>query len=366
MQSASSVLTDQFADILGRLPAGLDLDRLAAETKAIQRKREVVDGASLLRLALARGPGGLSLRQTSAWASMLGIAELSNPGVKYRLNQAADFLAALVERLLAAKAPGADLRWPGRILRLADGTCVSKPGSQGADWRIHGVFDLGRGGFSHLELTDQHGAEALERGAPLAGEIRIGDRNYARAPVLHRFLSQSGAKADFIVRVGWNALELKTGKGKPFDLIEYLQGLPAGTKPHQVKLSAAAGRDKPAMALRLIIQRKTPEAAEATRLTLRRAAVRKGRKLDPRSLVAAEFMILGTSLPSKGYSATAVVAVYRLRWQIELAFKRLKSLLHVDQLPTRTECGSRTWLYAHLILALLCDDLSQDFLEASP
>ena len=88
--------------------------------------------------------------------------------------------------------------------------------------------------------------------------------------------------------------------------------------------------------------------------------------LDPRSLIAAEFMILATSLPKSGYSAKAVLAAYRLRWQIELAFKRLKSLLHIDQLPTRTERGSQSWLYAHLILALLCDDLSQDFLESSP
>src|SRR5271168_857329 len=80
MQDAASVLTDGFGDLLGRLPAGLDLDRLALESKAIQRRREVVDGAGLLRIALARGPGGLSLRQTAAWASMLGIAELSNPG----------------------------------------------------------------------------------------------------------------------------------------------------------------------------------------------------------------------------------------------------------------------------------------------
>ena len=85
-----------------------------------------------------------------------------------------------------------------------------------------------------------------------------------------------------------------------------------------------------------------------------------------RSLIAAEFMILATSLPKSGYSAKAILAVYRLRWQIELAFKRLKSLLHIDQLPTRTERGSQSWLYAHLILALLCDDLSQDFLESSP
>jgi Transposase DDE domain len=366
MQDVASVLTDQFAELLARFPADLDLDRLALETKAIQRRREVVDGAALLRIALARGPGGLSLRQTAAWASMLGVAELSNPGVKYRLNQATEFLAAVVERLLAAKAPGAELRWPGRSLRLADGTCVSKPGSTGTDWRIHGVFDLGRGGFSHLELTDQHGAEALGRGAPHPGEIRIGDRNYARASVLRRFRAESGGTADFIVRLGWNALQLSNPAGKPFDLIGYLQCLSPDPSPHEVNLRASVGGDEPKLAIRLIVQRKTPEATEATRSALRRAAARKGKTLDPRSLVAAEFVILATSLPRSGYSAKAVLAAYRLRWQIELAFKRLKSLLHIDRLPTRTARGSRSWLYAHLILALLCDDLSQDFLESSP
>ena len=164
-----------------------------------------------------------SLRQTAGWVSLLDIVELSNPGVHYRLQQAVAFLAAIIARLLAVKAPGARLRWPGRTLRLADGTCVSKPGSTGTDWCVHGVFDLGSGGFSHLELTDKPGAEALERGAPLAGEIRIGDRNYARVPALKRFLADAFGKADFIVRVGWNALQLNTPSGKPFDLIGYLQ-----------------------------------------------------------------------------------------------------------------------------------------------
>jgi len=107
--------------------------------------------------------------------------------------------------------------------------------------------------------------------------------------------------------------------------------------------------------------------------------------LDPRSLIAAGFVILATSLaaadypadqvlagrPSAGrqtkcWPADQVLAVYRLRWQIELAFKRLKSLLHIDKLPSVTERGARPWLYAHLILALLCDELSQDFLESFP
>jgi len=366
MQMSASVPTDQFSGLLKRLPAGLDLDTLARETKAIQRDRKIGGGANLLRLALARGPGGFSLRQSSGWVSLLAITELSNPGVHYRLKQAVAFLAALVALLLAAKVPGANLRWPGRTLRLSDGTCVSKPGSKGTDWRVHGVFDLGSGGFSHLELTDKHGAEALDRGAPAPGEIRIGDRNYARVPVLKRFLAEACGKADFIVRAGWNALQLTTPHGKAFDLISHLQNLPSGMKPHEVNVCGVAARSETALPLRLIIQRKTPEAAEATRLALRRAAIKKGKKLDPRSLIAAEYMIVVTSLPKKGYKAKDILAVYRLRWQIELAFKRLKSLLHMDKLPTRTEQTSRSWIYAHLILALLSDDVSQDFLDSSP
>jgi hypothetical protein len=108
MQNTASVPTDRFPDLLKRLPAGLDLDRLAPETKAIQRKREIGDGASLSRLALARGPGGFSPRQTAGWVSVPEIAELSNPGVHYRLKQAVAFLAALVGLLPAAKVPGAN------------------------------------------------------------------------------------------------------------------------------------------------------------------------------------------------------------------------------------------------------------------
>jgi hypothetical protein len=80
MQNTASVPADQFSDLLKRLPADLDLDALALEPK-IQRKRKIDGGANLLRLALARGPGGFSLRQTSGWVSLLEITELSNPGV---------------------------------------------------------------------------------------------------------------------------------------------------------------------------------------------------------------------------------------------------------------------------------------------
>jgi IS4 transposase len=51
----------------------------------------------------------------------------------------------------------------------------------------------------------------------------------------------------------------------------------------------------------------------------------------PRSVLAAGFMVLVTSLPA-AIPAGEICAAYRLRWQVELAFKRLKSLLHIDRL----------------------------------
>ncbi len=366
MSDLSALPATAFVEVLNRLPAGLDLDALAHETKALRRRREVACGADLLRLCLAHGPGGLSLRHTAAWAGLMAIADLSPPGLKYRLDQAAAFLAALVDRLVAAQAPGAVVGWPGRVLRLADATCLRKPGSRGTDWRVHAVFDLGRGGFSHLDLTDAHGAEALDRGAPVPGEIRIGDRNYARAPALKRLRTQSQGCADFLVRLGWNALSLSTRARQPFDLIAHLQTLPPDQEPHEVALLAAVGTDPAALEVRVIVQRKTPEATDAARTALRRAAAKRGKPLDPRSLIAAEFMILATSLPAPDYEAGAILAVYRLRWQIELAFKRLKSLLHIDQLPTHTASATRSWVYAHLVLALISDELSQDILASPP
>ena len=76
MQQTASFPADWFDALLVRLPSDLDLDALARETKAIERKRVLESGANLLRLSLARGPGGLSLSQTASWASLLGFSRV--------------------------------------------------------------------------------------------------------------------------------------------------------------------------------------------------------------------------------------------------------------------------------------------------
>ena len=364
MLEASHESIDHFPAFLARLPAELDLEALARSTRAFRRARGVRSGTDLLRLALAWACGGYSLQRVVAWAAEQDIAHLSDEALIQRLHGAVAYLEAVSQALLMQV--GVAPSWHGRVFRVADSTSLSKPASKGTDWRIHGVYDLGGGGFTHLEVTDGHGAEALDRGAPVAGEIRVADRGYANAQAWQRFLQTQSAGVDFIVRMRWNTIRLVDQAGGLFDIIAWLKDRPAESATHEITVWAQSGKHQPPIAIRLIARRKTPEAIAKAHKDLRQRASRKQTQLDPRSLVAADYLVLATSLPAATFPASEVLAGYRLRWQIELAFKRLKSLMNIDEIRTRSEPGTRCWLYAHLIVALLCDDLSQDVLESFP
>jgi hypothetical protein len=81
-----------------------------------------------------------------------------------------------------------------------------------------------------------------------------------------------------------------------------------------------------------------PEKAEIARKKVRRSGSKRQHKVGPCSTLAAGFMMLATSLPAD-IPASEICAVYRLRWHIELAFKRFKSLIRIDRIPTQTEAG---------------------------
>ena len=333
-----------------------------------QRGDGIPDGTTLFRLCLAHGPGGLSLQETAVWAHLEGLAELRSQSLNDRLRGSVGFLTAILQRLLAARSAGRPLLWAGRCLRIADGSSLSQPGSTGTDWRVHGVYDLGRGGFSHLEVTDRHGAESLLRCEPVTDEVLIADRGYAKARELRACLDPSGAhQRDFIVRVGWKALVLRDRDGNPFSLIRQLQTMPADAAPQEWAVQVVGGSAKhpTLLPVRLIVAPLPADKAQANRTKLQRKASKRQSRLEPHSVLAAGFMVLVSSLPAE-IPAAEIYTAYRLRWQIELAFKRLKSLLHLDRLPTSTVDGSLAWLLAHLILALLIEDTCQDLLESPP
>jgi hypothetical protein len=370
MHLTASPAAESWSELSTRFPADLDLDALARSTKAVQRQRGdgIPDGTTLFRLALAHGSGGLSLQETAVWAHLEGLAEVTSQSLNERLHGSVGFLTAVLHQLLEAKGAGPALLWAGRCLHIADGSSLSQPGSKGTDWRIHAVYDLGAGGFRHLELTDKHGAESLLRCAPVTNEVLIADRGYAKARELRACLDAAGPhQRDFIVRIGWKALVLREPDGKPFSLIQHLQSVPSDAGPQERAVQAVSGTPNAPklLPLRLIVVPLPPDKADAKRLKLQRKASKRQSILDPHSLLAAGFLVLATSLPAE-IPAAEIAAAYRMRWQIELAIKRLKSLLHIDRLPTKTVDGSLAWLLAHLVLALLIEDTSQELLESSP
>ena len=76
-------------------------------------------------------------------------------------------------------------------------------------------------------------------------------------------------------------------------------------------------------------------------------------------------MILVTSLAPEDFSTADVLALYRLRWRIELGFKRLKSLIGLKGPPGADERSAKPYVLAHLLIILLLEPFV-DELEDSP
>lgn len=358
-------ILDHWLEVSAHLPADFDVEATARSRGAFTRSRGVKDAATLLRLALAYGGLGMSLRETCAWAEAGDIASLSDPSLFNRLRKAAPWLGDILTALIAAQASGPAARWAGYRLRVLDGTAICQPGADRTTWRLHVGYDLANGQVDQLELTDEHGGENLQRLSYQPGDVVLADRIYSRA---HGLRAVIDAGADFIVRAGWNSLRLLQSDSKPFDLF----GTLAAQTEQEGEVQVRVHEDIPGalplqpLVLRLVIRRKDPEHVEAEQKRLRQNASKRGKKLDPRTLDAAKYILLLTSLPVETFPKADILTLYRSRWQIELAFKRFKSLAGLDKLPVKEPRLARAWIYARLIVAIIAERIAGHVPESPP
>jgi hypothetical protein len=363
MQDVSPDLS-RWSHVASYLSGIIDLDASARKHGALVRRRGVRSAEDMLRLALLYGPGGLSLRSVASFATEAGIADLCDVSLLDRLRNSGDWLTEVLNQLLAHKREQAlpQGRGLGRVrFGIVDGSIVSFPGSEGSDWRLHARYEPALGGFTDLRITEATTAEALDCVAVFPGDVLAQDRGYARAG---NFAHAQEQGADFITRIGWRALKLSGDDGEPFDLIAALPETGPETVEHLVQICQDAG--KPTIPARLILARTPDEAAEQQRQRVVRNAISKGRKIDPRTIKAAGFMMLVTSLSAQDASAEEVLSLYRMRWQIELAFKRIKSLGGFGELRADDPRLVRTWLLAHLISVVLIEASLGDDLDSPP
>jgi SRSO17 transposase len=99
---------------------------------------------------------------------------------------------------------------------------------------------------------------------------------------------------------------------------------------------------------------------------MRRTAKRKQRTLSRQALAAADYVFIWTTAPPGTLSADEALALYRVRWQIELAFKRMKSIMGLGHLPKWAETSARAWIHGKLLIALLVERLLDEAETVSP
>ena len=109
----------------------VDLEQSAKDLNALVRCRNVPDAAALMRMALAYAVSDLSLKDVAAWASALNLAEITGPGLFYRLREAEVWLAHVLAQVLAAQVAETPMKWP---LRVVDATVINGPGPIAVQW----------------------------------------------------------------------------------------------------------------------------------------------------------------------------------------------------------------------------------------
>jgi hypothetical protein len=356
MGKPSPLLRGNWRSVVATIAAVVDLEATARQFKALQRVRKIRTAEALLRLALIWGPGQQSLRAAAALAADGGIAELSDKAVEGRLRKLGDWLEHILAALLAHRLGQSQPTGAGTLaLSLIDGSVICSPG-RGDDWRLHAHYDPAQGRFCDLVLTTSRQAECVTRTRIGRGRVLVTDRYYAR---VRCFQATLAAGSDFITRIGWQSLALYDTAGQRVDIIALLRD-DAPPHEHVVRVN---GIDRD---LRLLIQAMPAEVAERQRVLRARRASKKSQQLDPRTAQTAGFLMLLTSLPAQAVPTERIIASYRDRWQVEIGFKRLKTLGRLDALPSADPVLARTWLLAHLITAVLTDDLANEIVGFPP
>ena len=340
-----------------------DWQELARETGALKGLRKDKSVDALLRTLLLHLACGHSLRETVVRARKANLADLSDVALLKRLRKSADWLRALCialfrEQGIAMSADG------GFQVRAFDATTVKEPGRTGSLWRLHYSVRLPSLACDFFKLTATEGPGAGEAFShfPIAeGDYVLADRGYSTAAGLDHVVSAGG---HVTVRVNTGSLPFRTSDGAPFDLLAHVTTLKrAGTVGSWSAVAVGNGIAVPG---RVCAIRKTQEAIRIAHRKLRKEATRRGKRPQARTLKFARYVIVFTTFPEASFTAAEVLEWYRTRWQVELVFKRFKSLAQLGHLPKYDDESDKAWLYGKLLVALLVEKLIHHATAVSP
>ena len=304
---------------------------------------KVEDISTVLRLVLHLAGTSSSLRATTALAAATDVITLSPVALHKWMKKLGPYLTALLAQMvpLAAFAPE---KWGGFHVIAGDATTVQRPASKGTTARVHYALRLADMTPRHIEVTDEHGGETARRFRAEKGELWLLDRGYANPPGVNAIRSTG---AHIIVRHNRGTLPLYNKSGERLDVTALLRNTTVREQAYQRKACVHFGNKR--IAGRICWLRIPKEKVAAARLRVERE---KDGKCDEETLYTAEFVVVFTTL-ERELKAAQILELYRARWQVELEFKRAKSIQELDRLPNFLPETIHTWICAKLILQLI-------------
>lgn len=339
---------DDWSVLLSFLPESWR--ELAKETGALRRNRKFTPD-SLLRSLLIHLADGCSLRETSTRTKQGEIAKVSDVALLKRLNASGEWFRQMSLRLRRrwTVQPPDSFPGPEYRIRLIDGSTVSEPGATGSTWRIHYSVQLSTLQCDEVHVTETSIGESFARFTVAPGDLLIGDRGFGNRTNVRYVHDHEGF---VLLRINATNLPLHFSEGGKFDLLSHLRTLNGSMVGDWDVITIC--RDGKSISGRVCAIKKSKDAVRMAKEKASRESKKQGHAVKPETLEAAEYIFVFTTLP-RTVTATDVLETYRARWQIELAFKRLKSLLGLGHLRKMDPEGAKAWLHGKLFVAMLIE-----------
>ncbi|TXT53179.1 MAG: transposase [Promethearchaeota archaeon] len=339
-----------------------DWEEMAYKLGAISRSRKIKSPADLMRVLLIHLTDNCSLKETVVRAKYGNIIDISSVALMKRLNKSSEWFRWMSNRLLFRR--GIIIDSPNKYskfnIKSVDASIISEPGSTGTDWRLHYSFELFNLKCDQFFLTRQNVGESFTNFKVCKNDLFIGDRAYGRANGMNYIQSK---RAFFISRYMNRAYTLYDSKGNKFKLLDKIKKLNIGEVleiPSQIRTKSIDS-----LKIRIIVMKKSKEKAEEAVKKAIKEQKRKQRNINPETIKYHEYIILITNLNGE-VTTDDILELYRLRWQVEIAFKHLKSIFGLGHLPKEGIESARAWLHGKLFVALLTQAIVDEGLLFSP
>jgi hypothetical protein len=334
-----------FEELLQDLPP--ETVQMAREFKAFVRAKKIKTPAQLLRVVFLYCGLDKSLREVAGTFTAL-YESMTDQAVAERLRACGPWVKAMLRRMLPLSA--VDTLPQGRRFVVIDASSIQAPGATGTDHRLHIAMDLVSLQFLEVFVSDVHTGETLKHFTLAPGDVAVADRGYAHCQGMSAAIQQG---ADLIVRLHPFSVVLCDAGGVPLELCAALRRQHMETlRTLAVALYATGGQHE----VRGWVHAYRLNAEQANRA---RQKCRQGHKKGTptaESLWLAGWVLVFTTLAPAVLSAQTIMALYRCRWQVEIAIKRWKSVLDVDALRAKAHSPlAEVWLHGKLLYALMLE-----------